>query len=305
MELDQLRSFVAVAESGGFTRAAQVLHSTQPTLSRQVAALEAELRQPLFDRLGRRVALTSFGQAFLERARSLLADADSLLASGQEVKGHLKGELRLGVADSVVLSRFPRILARFKRRHPDVHTHIVTGTSPDILRWVRDGKFDAGLCMLPQAHPGLALRPLWTDGFTAIVQPCHALADKRASLERFSAERQIVISPGSLSHQMLTAAYQAAGLSLVPDMDFDTFHLIAEFVAAGAGVGICSTTVAQPLLKEGRLARCRVTGISRLTRNLGLAIHADRAMGRPLAALIQEVDHVVNRPPRRRSPAGA
>jgi len=300
MELDQLRAFLAVREAGGFTRAATVLASTQPTLSRQVKALETELGQALFDRLGRHVQLTAFGRSFAERARTLLADADALLAAGSDVEGELAGELRLGVADSVVLSRFPRILARFNRRHPDVLVHIQTGSSPGILGWVRDGRCDAGLCMLPQAHPGLALRPLWDDRFMAISPPRHALAGRRVPLDVFAAQRQILISPGTLSHQVLTAAYQSQGLSLVPVMDFDNFTLIAEFVAAGVGVGICSSTVAEPYLKAGRVKRVRIAAIDRITRRLGLVKHADRAPSPLLSALVVEIDRQTKRGKRAR-----
>jgi DNA-binding transcriptional LysR family regulator len=290
MELDQLRAFLAVGEARGFTRAATVLASTQPTLSRQVKALERELGQPLFDRLGRRVELTAFGKGFAPRARAWLAEAEALLATGGEVSGTLAGELRIGVADSVVLSRFPRVLERFNRRHPDVHTHIRTASSPQILQWVRAGTCDAGLCMLPQAHPGLVLRPLWRDRFRVIAAPCHPLSGRRVPLAALAAERQIMISPGTLSHQALAAAYQAEGLSLVPDMDFDNFHLIAEFVAAGVGVGICSSTVAQPFLDAGRVKRVRIGAVDRLSRHLGLVLPADRAASPLISALVTEVN---------------
>ena len=130
MDLDHLRTFVAVAEAGGFTKAATVLASTQPTLSRQVKALELSLGQPLFERLGRRVELTPFGKQFVQRARPLLAQVDALFSSASEVAGELTGELRLGVADSVILSNFPPVLERFMRRHPGMHVHIQTSTSP-------------------------------------------------------------------------------------------------------------------------------------------------------------------------------
>jgi DNA-binding transcriptional LysR family regulator len=301
MELDQLRAFLAVSEAGGFTRAATVLASTQPTLSRQVKALETELGRPLFDRLGRHIQTTAFGRSFATRARALLADADALLAAGSDADGDLSGELRLAVADSVVLSRFPRILAHFNRRYPDVLVHIQTATSPQILTWVRNGRCDAGLCMLPQAHPGLALRPLWNDRFIAISTPCDALAGKRVPIEIFAAQRQILISPGTLSHQVLTAAYQSQGLPLVPTMDFDNFTLIAEFVAAGVGVGICSATVAEPYLKAGRVKRVRIAAIDRLTRRLGLVLHADRAASPLLSALVAEIDRQAKRGGKKRA----
>jgi DNA-binding transcriptional LysR family regulator len=299
VELDQLRAFVAVAEAGGFSRAARVVASTQPTLSRQVGALERELGRPLLDRLGRQVTLTAYGTEVLDRARTLLSQADALAGRSGAAAGELSGELRLGVADSVILSRFPPILERFKRKHGGVTVHISTATSPQILAWVRSGRCDAGLCMLPEAHPGLVMRPLWTDRFSVLVQPCHVLADQRVTLGEFAAQRQMVIAPGTLSHQALAAAWQAEGLSLNADMDFDNFSLIAEFVAAGVGVGVVSADVAKPFLESGRVARVKVEPIDRLRRRLGLALHKDHVAAGPLGALIDEIDKGV----RRRKPA--
>ena len=115
MELSHLQAFVGVADAGGFSRAAAVLLSTQPTLSRQVKALETELGRALFDRLGRRVELTAYGRECLDKARAILTASENLAASGRDRAGRATGLLRLGVADSVVLRRFPQILKRFQR----------------------------------------------------------------------------------------------------------------------------------------------------------------------------------------------
>ena len=300
MELDQLRAFVAVAEAAGFTRAAAVMASTQPTLSRQIGALERELGRPLFRR-GRKLELTPYGHEFLGGARDLLARADALAApragargardaGGRAADADLEGELRLGIADSVLMGRFAGVLETLGRRHPRLRVHVTTGTSPEILSWVRGERCDAGLCMLPRAHPGLVLRPVWNDGFVALVAPGHRLAGRRAELATLAAERQIVIRPGTLAHQVLAAAYQAAGLSLVSEMHFDNFQLIAEFAAAGAGVGLCSAIVARPYLESKRVARVKVAPIDALPRPLGLVLRAGSPGSAPLAALVAELD---------------
>lgn len=290
MEFDHLRAFVAVADAGGFSRAALLTHTTQPTLSRQVKALEVELERQLFDRLGRKVALTAFGQEVLERARSLLEEADSLASAGREGHAKLTGVLRLGAADSVVLNRLPRIIRRFQKGHPGVRVHVRTAASPEILAWVREGKVDVGLCMLPDVHPGLTLEPLWEDGFITIAHKNHALAGRSASLAALAAERQIAINPDTLSHQVITGAFQSAGLPFVPDMFFDTFHLIVEFVSAGIGVGVVSETMAASALRRKQVARVRVKEIDRLTRRLGLALHGDRDLHGPLGAFLEEAE---------------
>lgn len=167
---------------------------------------------------------------------------------------------------------------------------------------MRNARCDAGLCMLPRAHPGWMLRPIWNDRFVAIVAPTHRLAGRRAELAALAAERQIVIRPGTLAHQVLAATYQAAGLSLVSEMHFDNFQLIAEFAAAGAGVGLCSELVARPYLDAQRVARVRVAAIDKLPRPLGLVPRADCAGNAVLAALVAEVDRETGPQDRRSRP---
>lgn len=292
MELSQLQAFVAVAEAEGFSRAATLLSSTQPTLSRQVKALEIELGRPLFDRLGRRVELTSFGRESLEKARAILALSAALASSAKAHSGRASGVLRLGVADSVVLRRFPRILKRFQAKHDAVRVRVRTGTSPEILSWVREGRCDAGLCMLPQMHPELLLRELWIDPFACIVPADHPIAGEAVGLARFARERMIAIAPGSLSHQVLTAAFHAAGLSLVPDMTFDDFQMIVDLVHAGMGVGIVSSHVASTALRRGKVGLVRCAEIDALRRSIGLALHAERQVEGALAAFVEEIDRV-------------
>lgn len=289
MNLDHLRAFVAVAEAGGYSRAAGPAASTQPTLSRQILGLEESLGQPVFHRLGRRIALTGFGETVLARAREILGQVGALAESGRAPAGTATGRLTIGAADSVVLGRFPGLLRRFLRRHPRITVDVHTTSSPEILTWVREGRCDAGLCMLPATAPGLFLRNLWEDRFCALVPPRHRLAGKSASLADFAHERQLVIQPGTLSHQAITTAFQSAGLALVADMSFDTFSVVVSFVAAGLGVGIASAVVAQPALRRRQVARVRIREIDALSRNLGVVLHAERRIEGALAALLEEV----------------
>jgi DNA-binding transcriptional LysR family regulator len=292
MDLAQLQAFVAVAEAGGFSRAASLLVSTQPTLSRQVKALELELGRPLFDRLGRRVELTRFGEDCLEKARAILALTDALAKSASASQGRASGTLRLGVADSVVLRRFPPILKRFQEQHPGVRVRVRTGSSPEILSWVRDGVCNAGLCMLPQIHPELRLRRIWMDDFACIVPPGHPLSGRVVPLATFASERQIAIAPGTLSHQVLTAAFHEAGLSFAPDMTFDDFQMIVDLVHAGMGAAIVSTHVASERLRDGGVGRVQVPEVEPLRRTIGLALHADRLVEGALEAFVAEIDRI-------------
>lgn len=289
MEFHQLRAFVAVAEAGGFSKAAGPTASTQPTLSRQVKALEHDLGRALFDRVGREVSLTPYGREVLEGARDLLARAEALASSGRASRGRLAGVLRIGAADSLVMNRLPAILKRYRARHPDVRVHVRTARSLEILAWVQEGRCDVGLCMLPRAHPRLVITPLWDDRFIALIPRGHRNSGKRVSLSDFTKDRQIAIRPGTMSHQVLVSAFQNAGLSLVPDMVFETFQLVVEFIASGVGVGIASANVASGALKRGRVGRVRIPEIDGLTRRIGVVRHAERTLDGPVAALMEVI----------------
>lgn len=290
MELVQLQAFVAVAEAGGFSRAASQRIATQPTLSRQVAALESELGALLFDRLGRRIELTNFGRECLDKARGILSAIDELSASGKAKSERVSGLLRIACADSVVMRRFPAVLQRFQAKYPGVRIRVRTGASPEILELVRDGLVDAALAMLPGSYPELTMREVWTDEFIAIAPPGHRLAGKSIDLPEFSGETHITIQEGTMSQQSLVAAFQKVGLSFVPDMSFDNFQLIVDLVSAGMGVGIASKLVSEQALENGEVERIHVEGVDGLRRSLGLAVHAERVMDGALAAFCSELE---------------
>src|SRR5712675_3593356 len=125
MNFSHLRTFVAIVEAGGIRQAAARLHLSQPALSRQIQALEAELGVPLFDRIGRRVQLTSDGEDLLRCGRRLLAEADSLGERARSLKTGETGILRVGATPQVIENLLADFLTHYKRRHPRVEVHLV------------------------------------------------------------------------------------------------------------------------------------------------------------------------------------
>ena len=125
MNLRHLRAFTTIADAGGFARAAARLNLSQPALSRQIHALESELDVLLFDRVGRRVQLTSEGEDLLRRSRRLLADANSLGERARSLKSGDTGILRVGATPQMIENLFADFLTRYRRRHPGVEVHLV------------------------------------------------------------------------------------------------------------------------------------------------------------------------------------
>src|ERR1700750_2898386 len=125
MNFRHVRAFVAIADSGGFARAAARLNLSQPALSRQIRALETELRTSLFDRIGRGVKLTSEGEDLLARCRRLLADGEALIERAHVLKAGETGILRCGATPHVIETVLAQFLTRYGRRHPGVEVHLL------------------------------------------------------------------------------------------------------------------------------------------------------------------------------------
>jgi len=125
MNFKHLRAFVTIADAGGFARAANRLNISQPALSRQIRALEIDLSVRLFDRIGRRVQLTSEGEDLLRRSRRLLAEADSLGERARMLKAGETGILRVGATPQVIENLLAQFLTGYRRRHPGVEIHLV------------------------------------------------------------------------------------------------------------------------------------------------------------------------------------
>src|SRR5215510_11924092 len=124
-ELRHFRSFVAVADGGTVSRAAQRLHMSQPALSRQIADLERELSVRLFDRVGRRLTLTRHGEELLVRGRRLLSDMDAIRERAQSLAGGAAGVLRIGATAQVIESALSQVLPRYRRLYPNVDVQVM------------------------------------------------------------------------------------------------------------------------------------------------------------------------------------
>ncbi|KVP59940.1 LysR family transcriptional regulator [Burkholderia ubonensis] len=148
MELKLLRTFLTVTELRHFSRAADALHMSQPALSKQIVALEASLGGRLFERGRHGAALTPFGERFLSDAQALVRDADEILSRAREASSGRRGHLRIGICLSV-LTIVPRLIAEFRRQHPDVAVTLSDLSSAEQARRILAGKLDAGFMRLP------------------------------------------------------------------------------------------------------------------------------------------------------------
>ena len=231
----QLRAFHAVAEAGGFTRAAERIHVTQPTLSGQVAALEARYGVKLFERRGRGIELTDLGRGLREVTRRLFgqeAEAEQFLASAQ---GLTSGLLRVG-ADAPY--QVIPLLARFNRRHPGIRLSMSFGNSERVLQELLDRRCD--IAVLPDIEDDARIHavPFRRDRLVVFVPRDHAWAGRRSlRLAELAGQRLILREPGSTTRAVLDRALAEAGVQPGSTLEIGSREAVREAVAAGLGIG--------------------------------------------------------------------
>ena len=232
----QLRAFHAVATEGSFTKAAQLLNVTQPTLSGQVRALEERFGVRLFDRRRRRIEVTDIGRNLLDitfRMFSLELEAVQVLGAAHALK---RGHLRIG-ADAPYHS--VPFLSAFHRRYPDLRLSMTMGNTKSLLDDLLDQRCDVAIAANVATDARIFALPFRQDHFIAFVDRAHPWARRRAvKLAELASQRLLLREPSSNTRQTFDAAMMKAGVNVGEILEIGSREAIKEAVAAGLGVGI-------------------------------------------------------------------
>ncbi|KOG76226.1 LysR substrate-binding domain-containing protein [Streptomyces varsoviensis] len=250
MELQQMRYVVAVAETGGFTRAAERCHVVQSALSHQIARLEQELGARLFDRTSRSVRLTAAGEAFVPVARQTLEAAERARAEVEAATGEVRGRLAVGAISTVAAVDLAEELAAFHARHPKVRISMRVDMSDALIEQVRQGTLDVAFVgLVPGARlKGVREKVLAHGELVAVVAPGHPLArQERVGLRRLARETFVAYTAGSAAHRQTEEAFLAAGLRTEAAFEVTTLEMLAKLVRAGLGVGMVPEAIASEL----------------------------------------------------------
>jgi aminoethylphosphonate catabolism LysR family transcriptional regulator len=244
-----LRSFHAVATHGSFTRAAEMLHITQPTLSGQVKELEERYGTKLFVRHGRRIELTDIGKSAFSITRPMFRHEEEVEHLLQSARALTSGELRVA-ADSPYIAT--PLLAQFQRIYPGIQISIQYGNSQQLMSWIESRRCDvAFLPNIPQEDERLYSIPLSPDRLVVFVSQDHDWADRRSvSIEELATQRVILREKGSRTRSIFEEAVAQAGQTLADVMEISGREGVREAVAAGFGIGIVAEN---ELLADSRL----------------------------------------------------
>jgi len=245
MSLRHLRGFVTIADAGGFARAATRLNLSQPALSRQIHALEAELGVTLFDRVGRRVQLTSEGEDLLRRSRRLLAEADSLGERALMLKAGEAGILRVGAPPQVIENLLADFLTDYRRRRPAVEVHLVEDGGAALQRRLERG--DVHLIMTAATDARFEGRLLHPIHVMAGLAPKHRLS-RRAVLEiaELDEEPLLVLRSGFGSREWFDAACHVANVGQRLLLESAAPHTLLALAATGYGIAIFPSNATVP-----------------------------------------------------------
>jgi DNA-binding transcriptional LysR family regulator len=238
IDLDQLRTFVAVAEVGGLSAAAETLNLSLPAISRRLTALEDELGIHLLERSTRRVALTQTGREFLPRARRLLDELEESLLGIRETAARRRGLVTLACIPTAAYYFLPDTLAAFARRFPEIRVRIMDLSGDDVTDAVAGGAVEFGIGMEGVQHPEAEFRPLRQDPFVLACRRDHRLAARRGAVRwrELEGERLVGVSRRSGNRLILDRALLPRNIS--PAWRYETEHLSSSLGLVEAGLGI-------------------------------------------------------------------
>lgn len=261
MTLEQLRIFVAVAEREHVTRASEALHLTQSAVSAAIAALEAQSRVQLFDRVGRRIELTGAGRIFLNEARGVLARAASAEQALADLSGLKRGHLTLAASQTIANYWLPQRLVAFRDAYPDLRISLEAGNTLAVAKAVHDGIAELGFVEGRIDDPALELEEVDRDAFLIVVAAGHPWARKRAiSTHMLRAGKWVLREAGSGTRSEFEAAMHEAGIAageLNIALELPSNEAVRAAVEAGYGASALSEHVAAPALRSGTLIRLR------------------------------------------------
>jgi LysR family carnitine catabolism transcriptional activator len=256
----QLRAFVAVARTGSFVRASELLHLSQPALSETIVQLERVLGGRMFERTTRTVMITPFGEVFLPRASGLLSEIDRACRDMRELVELERGHVSMGCLTSIASQQLPQIIATFRASYPNIRLGVRDDNAAGLHRRLVSGEVDFAITSRHEySRSGMVFQPLRTDPFRLLCPVSHPLAGFsevpwRAVTEHF----YIGWSEETANRFAIDTSLASVGIMLEPSLEIAQLGTMLSMVQAGVGVAavprlacpssaeICSVALVEP-----------------------------------------------------------
>lgn len=286
VNLHQLRIFYTVAKLGSFSRAAEELRISQPSVSIQVADLERSLGVDLFEQLGKRIYLTDAGRVLEDYARrilNLVEEANSALA---EVTGEYKGRLTIGASTTPGTYILPRVIGAFQERYPQVTVTLDISHTRRIQERILRNEIDVGVVGWEVSSYNLEVQPLLEDELVLVVPSGHPLAQAESVPAKVLRDQRVIMRErGSGTREAAEAALRDSGVVFTPVMELSSNEAIKEAVASGLGVTILSRLAIATEVAAQRLVIVPMNDVT-IRRSFRVVYHRDKRIGKALRTFL-------------------
>jgi DNA-binding transcriptional LysR family regulator len=283
-DLADLRGFLAVADLGSFSAAAQALHLSQSALSRRVDKLELALGVQLFERTTRRVELSTIGRGFLPRARNVLNELENALIGFHDLAYRLSGEVTIACVPSAVAYFLPDVIRQYHAKYPGIRVRVIDESSSTILTVVARGEADFGLTYIGTQDADVVFQPLLEESFVVALQVGHPLTERESlTWDDLTTVDYISLAQGSGNRFLIDQAL--ANRDIRPRSFCEVKHVpaLVSLVEAGLGVGVVPK-LAMPAEGHATLVTRPLTNPA-ISRTLGLISRRGRTLS-PVAQLL-------------------
>jgi DNA-binding transcriptional LysR family regulator len=256
MELYQLRTFVAVAEEGNLTKAAERIFASQPAVSGHVKALEEELGLPLFVRTPRGMQLTEAGAGLKLKADSVLLAASDMANLAASYREELTGSLTIALNTDTAFLRVAELSAAMAASHPKLRLKFQQGNSGSILRDVRDRRIDAGFSFFDNPYPEVLGIPLKEIPVRVVAPAAWSARVQGMALDQLAALPWVRPDRECPFMKVLDGVFEGSGIEITDYIEADSEDVIRELVAAGKGVSLLKETDADAMVRDGVAVIC-------------------------------------------------
>ncbi len=286
MEIGRLEAFVHVANLLSFSKAAEALYLTQPTVTARIQGLERELGEPLFERMGRTIRMTDAGQSFLphaQRALQAIKEGSDAIATLRDVE---RGTLSIGTAPTIGTYVLPELLQRFNEQFPGVEVSIRTGRSEDVMALVLADEVQIGFERY-LTHPEIETVALYEDEIFLMSGADHPFA-RRSSVSLTEVVRDSVIfyDERSSYHALSIGIFRDTGVAPRHTLDVDNLEMAKHLVMYGLGLAFLPRVAVQRELKEGSVVQITLDNAEPVSRQIAVIYRRQRLQSRAMLALL-------------------
>lgn len=252
MDIRQMQVLIEVARLRSFTKAAEALYITQPTISKTIKAMEEELGVVLFDRVGKKIELTDAGRIIATQAQQIVTSFQNLMAELDDLRNLKKGHLRIGLPPMVGSSFFPKVIGEFHQRYPDITIQLFEDGAKKVEQDVAGGLLDVGVVVLPTVEAELSSFPFVEEKLNLVVHPSHPLAEREsAELAELSQDGFVLFREDFTLHDRIIGECAKAGFQPHVIYESSQWDLISEMVAVGLGITLLPETICREIDDEG------------------------------------------------------